>query len=92
MRTTRPWGRDQGAGRGDAGREDRPREAVRPAARKAKGRAAFQRFELDDGVPVFEVFVLVTGTPPRYGTSTSTRGRTGKIIEMESRDWRIVRR
>jgi uncharacterized membrane protein YkoI len=59
-------------------------KAVALAATKAKGTAFVSRFEMDDGIPTFEVFVFVDGEVPHLmDVDIDARDPDGKVLEME---------
>jgi len=52
------------------------------AAKAAKGTAFAAKLEVEDGEVLYEVYVLVPGTPPRL-FEVEVDAVTGKVIEME---------
>lgn len=49
------------------------------------GTAVAAKIELEDGKPVWEIYILVPGTPARLA-EVEVDGATGKIIEVEFED------
>jgi hypothetical protein len=58
-------------------------QAVKTAEEKAGGRAVVAGLEMDDGVLMYEVFVLVTGEKAKV-VEVEVNAKTGKVIDVET--------
>ncbi len=52
------------------------------AAKAAKGTAFAAGFEVEDGTPLYDILVLVPGTPPKL-YEVEINAVTGKVVEVE---------